>query len=371
MNIFGRDRHQAKSKSLGRYRPVIWRTIFVPTVLAGLSSGTSIALLLDIFFVRPLIMGNPNIPKEFTTTLRILLTTLTMTPITFFMVLIAERSATAYTRLLESAQTLTDHAHDKVIDLNRTKNLSTVDVEIVASRLDQLEEKLIFAEQSEMLLQRYLGKEIAKHVLTNSNLPGGQMLKATVLFCDIRKFTKWMEQADVEELFEELNDYFTMIQSVIGKYGGVINKFGGDSVLALFGVPSNLTNHSFQAVQAAVSITDELAILNEHRREAGRPPFDIGIGVNTGEMIAGNLGSRDRLEYTVIGDCVNGAKRLSDLNTKEEQAFYSIFVSGSCMSNVPTTPDDWVVEDLKEIQVNGRENPIQTFAIIPLGGSTS
>lgn len=367
MEKLGRDHSQTNTKSQRRYRPVIWRTVLAPTVLAGLFLGTSVALMLDIFFVRTSVINNPNIPPEFTNTLRIILTTLTITPITFFMVLLAERSAAAYSRLLESAQSLTNFG--KVIDNDHSLALSTADVEIIASQLEQLEKRLQFTEQIETLFHRYVGPDIAQHILTNSSSPGGHVIKATVLFADIRKFTRWMEQADVEELFDELSEYFTMIQSVIEKHGGVINKFGGDSVLALFGVPSNLNDHSFQAVQAAVSIMDALAIHNEARRKNGRPPFDIGIGVNTGEMVAGNLGSENRLEYTVIGDCVNGAKRLSDLNAEEESPFYSIFVSGSCMRDVQNIPEDWVVVDLEEVQVDGRKNPIQTYAVIPLGGS--
>lgn len=214
-----------------------------------------------------------------------------------------------------------------------------------------------------MLLTTYLGNDIALRILDGETNLGGQAIWATALFADIRDFTALTESSNIHELFEELNEYYAVIQRVITAHGGVINKFGGDSVLALFGAPTHLDGHEFSAVIAAGAIMDELAILNESRKQQGRSPFRIGIGVNTGEMMIGNLGSEQRLEYTVLGDSVNVAKRLSDLS--KDTPFYSIYVGHECVEAMGQLPSSWEVDSWGEVKVKGRQQPVETYSVLP------
>ena len=230
-------------------------------------------------------------------------------------------------------------------------------------RLNHLRQKLDQANRLRRLLSRYVGHNIATQILDGQQQLGGRAVWATVFFADIRDFTALTETSDIIDLFNELNDYFTILQKVIEEHGGVINKFGGDSVLALFGVPQPLRHHAMLAVRAACEVMDELAALNQHRLEQGRPPFRIGIGVNTGEMAIGNLGSYQRLEYTALGDCVNTAKRLSDLS--KETPFYSIFAGEASIQEMSDQTVSWQIDALGEIYVKGKQLPVTTYAITP------
>jgi adenylate cyclase len=232
---------------------------------------------------------------------------------------------------------------------------------------DQLDSKSADAQRQsrvELLLERYLGSAIAGSILDNDPLPQrSHFVEATVLFADIRDFTALAEETALSLIHEELNEYYSMIIGVIRDNGGEVNKFGGDSVLALFGAPLPLKDHAQSAVIAASNIMEELDALNTRRQSQGRPPFRVGIGVNTGEMLIGSFGSEQRLEYTVIGDCVNAAQRLSDLS--KDTPFYSIFIGERTKEALYDLPD-WEIEPLGPKPVRGRQKPIVTYAVTPL-----
>jgi adenylate cyclase len=162
-------------------------------------------------------------------------------------------------------------------------------------------------------------------------------------------------------LIDELNEYYTIMQRVIDAHGGVVNKFGGDSILAIFGTPVPNLDHANQAVQAAVKMMDQLALLNRRRQARHEAPFRIGIGINTGAMIVGNLGSENRREYTVLGDSVNTAKRLSDLN--KDTPVYSIFISGQTLAELDDRRD-WNLENLGDTQVKGKFEAVPVYAVL-------
>jgi len=217
----------------------------------------------------------------------------------------------------------------------------------------------------ERLFGSYVGNNIAQRILDGEVELGGQRVYATVLFADIRDFTAFTEKADLGELIDELNEYYTVMQRVIDANGGVINKFGGDSILALFGAPLPYENHPHRAVTAAVQMMDQLAELNQRRLSRGDAPFRIGIGVNTGEMIVGNLGSEYRREYTVLGDSVNTAKRLSDLN--KDTPLHSIFISDSTLRELHGAngwQHGWQMENLGQIHVKGKEEAVTVYALM-------
>src|SRR5207302_1701624 len=143
---------------------------------------------------------------------------------------------------------------------------------------------------------------------------GGRRREMSVLFSDIRGFTTVTENGEAEDIVAQLNEYFSTMVDVVFRHGGTVDKFVGDMVMALFGAPLDDANHAEHAVDAALEMIDELLKLNEKWTAEGRPSLDIGIGINTGPMIAGNIGSEAIMSYTVIGDAVNLGSRLESLN---------------------------------------------------------
>lgn len=161
---------------------------------------------------------------------------------------------------------------------------------------------------------RYVAPELAEQVMKHGVQLGGQTVTATVLFADIRGFTTIAEALTPEAVVTLLNEYFAAVEPAIQARGGWINKFGGDSLLAVFGTPVNYPDHARRAVQAALDMRAALAVFNRRREASGQPPLAVGMGLHTGPLVAGNVGSPTRMEYTVIGDIVNAASRIDGLN---------------------------------------------------------
>jgi adenylate cyclase len=166
------------------------------------------------------------------------------------------------------------------------------------------------------LFGRYVSKEVAEQVLRDGADLGGENVPATVLFADIRDFTTLTESLPPQQVVELLNRYYTRMVDAIIEHGGWVNKFGGDSLLAVFGAPIRQQDHALRAVYAAWAMNRALAEFNAEQVAMSLRPITIGIGISSGEMVAGNVGGKERLEYTVIGDPVNLASRLESL-TKE------------------------------------------------------
>ena len=166
------------------------------------------------------------------------------------------------------------------------------------------------------LFGQYVSKDVYDQLVANPDLArlGGQRRQMTVLFSDIRGFTTVSEKGQPEEIVAILNEYFTRMVEIVFAHKGTLDKFVGDMVMALFGAPLDDPNHAEHAVDAALEMIRELNRLNEKWTAEGRPALDIGIGISTGPMIAGNIGSEAIMSYTVIGDAVNLGARLESLN---------------------------------------------------------
>jgi adenylate cyclase len=166
------------------------------------------------------------------------------------------------------------------------------------------------------LFGRYVSKDVIEQLTADPAMAvlGGQRREMTVLFSDIRGFTSASEKGQPEAIVAQLNEYFTEMVEVLFRHQGTLDKFVGDMVMGLFGAPVSDARHADHAVAAALEMTTRLDALNDRWRNEGKPPLDIGIGINTGEMIAGNIGSEAIMSYTVIGDAVNLGARLESLN---------------------------------------------------------
>jgi adenylate cyclase len=166
------------------------------------------------------------------------------------------------------------------------------------------------------LFGQYVSKDVCEQLMADPGLArlGGQRRDMTVLFSDIRGFTALTERGQPEQIVGMLNEYFTRMVEIVFRHHGTLDKFVGDMVMALFGAPLDDPKHADHAVEAALEMLDAVHELNARWRAAGCPELDIGIGINTGPMIAGNLGSEAIMSYTVIGDAVNLGSRLESLN---------------------------------------------------------
>ncbi len=175
------------------------------------------------------------------------------------------------------------------------------------------------------LLDLYISPEVAREALRSGAGLGGRQTECSVLFSDIRSFTSISERLAPEQLIELLNRYMMTMVDIIVDNQGIVNKFGGDSLLAIFGTPLNpAQDHAARAVHAAQGMQQALGDFNQAQRAGRGPALETGIGIATGQVVAGNIGGRERIEYTVLGDTVNLASRLQD---KTKQLGHPILLS--------------------------------------------
>lgn len=213
-------------------------------------------------------------------------------------------------------------------------------------------------EKMRNLLNLYLSPEVAQEALARGTELGGKLIECTVLFADIRDFTSISESLPPQDLMTLLNRYMSMMVEVIVAHGGMVNKFGGDSLLAVFGTPLNpAENHAAQAVRSAQAMLHALASFN--RTENRFAPLRIGIGIATGKVIAGNIGGQERLEYTVIGDTVNLAARLED-KTKEIDG--NVLISAESYRQA-ARHIDIQARFLPQIHVKGKREAVGVYAL--------
>jgi class 3 adenylate cyclase len=152
--------------------------------------------------------------------------------------------------------------------------------------------------------------DVAAELLKGDLRLGGETRQVTTLFADVRGFTTLTEHLSPERVIGMLNEWLELAATVIAEEGGIVDKYMGDSVMAVFGAPMADEAHALRAVRAAVRLRDVTAGVDRGRQQRGEAPFTIGIGVNTGAAVAGNMGSARRLNYTVLGASVNAANRL-------------------------------------------------------------
>lgn len=207
----------------------------------------------------------------------------------------------------------------------------------------------------------YVSPEVVEQISKDPNVLqlGGQKKELTVLFSDIRGFTSYSEALDPEEVVAMLNDYLSRMSEVILKFKGTIDKFIGDAIMAIFGAPIAQKDHAYRSCSVALQMISELKKLNAIRTTKGDAPLEIGIGLNTGEMTVGNIGSQKRFDYTVIGDAVNLAARLESLT---KQFGVNIIVSESTKKQCP--PDAFIFRQLPSVVVKGKEKPVNIYELL-------
>jgi adenylate cyclase len=205
---------------------------------------------------------------------------------------------------------------------------------------------------------KFVNKEIAEQVLRGEIRLGGERKTATIFFSDIRSFTSISESLEPEEVVEFLNQYMTRMVQCVNETKGVVDKFIGDAIMAVWGAPMSHGNDAENAVNGALMMRRELKEFNRGRGGDRKPVITIGCGINTGPILAGQIGSEERMEYTVIGDTVNLASRIESLN---KPFGTDILISQDTRDIVK---DLFLLEPMKQIKVKGKKEPQQIYAVL-------
>ncbi len=209
------------------------------------------------------------------------------------------------------------------------------------------------------LFGRYVAPNVVEELIANRDLLhlSGRKQRLTIFFSDIRGFTSMSEKLPPEEVSALLNEYFSCMTRIVFKHGGTLDKFIGDAVMAFFGNPVFFENHAERAVVMALEMKEEMERLKlKWTSEGKNHSFDIGMGINTGEVIVGNLGSTDFFDYTVIGDEVNLACRIESVAKRGQ-----VLIGASTFEEVK---DKFEVVQLEPVQLKGKSQPVQIYEVI-------
>lgn len=213
-------------------------------------------------------------------------------------------------------------------------------------------------------LTRYMSKDLVDKLTSGAGSIelGGTKREVTILFSDIRGYTSLTEKLGPNEIVEMLNEYFTHMVDAIFKFDGVLDKFIGDAIMAVFGAPVPLPDHALRSVKAALEMKHALAGFNAARTANGKIPIQIGIGISTGEVLCGNIGSNKRMEYTAIGDGVNLSSRLeSATKLYRAMTLLSEFTYEQVKDHVFT-------RELDFIRVKGKQKPVRIYELLGEAG---
>ena len=234
-----------------------------------------------------------------------------------------------------------------------------------ARRFDRLFEDAMAAlhekEQIRDMFGRYVSDELVDKIMAREIAVEGEKREATVMFIDIKNFTPLAEKTDPRTLITILNNFFSVCIGTITRHGGFIDKFIGDAIMVVFGAPEEDAGHCHSAIACAVELSDALGSMNAWVRSLGVDwEFGYGIGVNSGEVIVGNVGTETRMEYTALGDAVNVASRLEHLTRQLERP---ILVGEACAKACARATSDYSFEGPFNARLKGKSEVVKVFAV--------
>ena len=230
---------------------------------------------------------------------------------------------------------------------------------LLKARVGSSLEKKRLRDQQKDMVRRFATSEVAEDLQKSGFALGGRRLRGTVMFSDIRGFTSLCEAQTPEETIELLNSYYALMFDAISGQGGVVNQMIGDGLMAVFGAPLPLALPELAAVRAALDMLEMIDMFNLERSAMDKAPIRIGVGIASGEMVAGYTGTEARATYTCIGDTVNLAARL-EAHTKE--AGRDILVDGATHAALGERVP---VEAIGEVRFKGKAQPVAVFAVRP------
>ena len=231
------------------------------------------------------------------------------------------------------------------------------EIAVLCHSFEEMVKGLLEKEKVQGVLNKVVSREIAQEILKGSVHLGGEEKPVTVFFADIREFTNLTQSMQPKEIIELLNTCMTKISQIVDKNGGVIDKYVGDEAMALFGAPISHDDAAIKAVRSAIEIVEELKQWNKERALQGQPSIELGIGIHTGTMLAGNMGAENRLNYTVIGSNVNLASRLCKAAKRNE-----ILISKQTLEE-PFVKDAIECEEIPLHTFKGFDQPIEVFSV--------
>jgi adenylate cyclase len=268
--------------------------------------------------------------------------------------LAARRLSRPLNHLLEAASAI--HSGDLHYRIAERRN---DEIGRLIESYNEMASGLLEKNQVERVLSRFVSPSVARKMMADLEQVklGGRDVEATVLFADIVGFTRLSEQMEPDQVAELLNAYFDAITMAATFYRGTIDKYMGDCAMVVFGVPENDPEHLYHGLCCAVMIQRLVKRLNERRSARGLPTVTFRVGVNSGHMLAGNLGSHDRMQYTVVGDTVNLASRLSNLAEGSQ-----IIVPEELLGD-PNVVSRVRYARAGQLEVRGKRHPVATYSL--------
>ncbi len=250
-------------------------------------------------------------------------------------------------------------AFDRGILLNMIYPIAALLIGFAATQVYRIFFEQAQRELAQELMARYLSPSVSRWVLKQPEQLklGGDTRTMTVLFCDLRGFTTLSHSLEPQALVAFINEYMTAMTQVVFRHDGVLDKYIGDEIMAFWNAPQDQPDHATRACRAALEMVRELRRLRASWAQRNLPLLDIGIGINTGPMVVGNMGSRDRLAYTVIGDTVNVASRLQSLN---KELGTRVLVTEATRK---AAGDGFAYRLLEQVKVRGRDERLTIVEI--------
>ncbi|MBI4768389.1 MAG: adenylate/guanylate cyclase domain-containing protein [Deltaproteobacteria bacterium] len=241
---------------------------------------------------------------------------------------------------------------------SRVRVVSNDEIGALGDSTNTMIEGLAEREVIRSVFGRYVSPEIRDEILSGRIPLEGELREATVLFADLRDFTPLIESLPPKEAVKIINGYFQAMDGAIRRHHGLILHYIGDAILAVFGVPLPRADHPASASHAALEMCGELEKFNAMIALEGRKPLRHGIGLNTGLVLAANIGSHDRVTYSLVGDTVNVASRIQDL-TKDFD--YDILLSETTRQNLG---QEFILKELPATRVKGKQNLLKLYALL-------
>jgi len=258
-------------------------------------------------------------------------------------------------QLAEGARKIGEGDYQHRVKVNQSDEMG-----LLAASFNRMSEGLVERDQVRDLLGKVVSPAVAAELLRKDVTLGGEEREVTVLFSDVRNFTTMCEALAPQEMLGILNHYFTRMSAIVEAHGGGGDKYVGDAIMALFGAPLANPDDADRAIKTALEMCEALDELNRQWQARGRTAINVGIGINTDVVIAGNMGSQTRLNYTVIGDGVNLASRLQGL-TKTPDYGTRIIISSTTLAKAKGR---YQTRRLGEVAVKGKQKATEIYALL-------
>lgn len=331
--------------------------IMIVTLLVFMAFAVLLMVLLDVYYL----LEHPDMPepeiywgifKEIVFALAVLLA-------------ISMMVVRRYSKNLEQSLAIQLDAMERISrgDLDaRVPLLADDEFSRIAAKTNEMIHGLKERDFCQTRFGQYVSPEISERILKGEISADGEMVEATILFCDLRGYTSFVEKRSPKEVVRFLNRYFTEMEQSVRDAGGIVLQYIGDEIEAVFGTPARPSdNHAKMAVSAALRMRQALEKLNEERQAAKEPLIRHGIGIHTGKVLAGNVGSPERLVYAMVGDAVNIASRLQVLN---KTCGTDILVSRAVADRLAGL--DIELTPMGTFPIRGKSEEIEVFS--PAGG---